>query len=517
MKKTAITAITILSGIVTLIVPILPDEFPYLYRLFIIIGLVFFYILVAVILRFTSKQRLAIIPILFILLLLFFFRGSFPIVLSSETIVPWSSTKISFQGESISPALAKRLRWLHKLTYISFENCKFENKASSSLSFPKSLKTVSIKSCDGIDDFSCLTDLENLRSLSLEDCGLSNRNFPSFLQTQLLVLSIKGNEGISDLRWLPETLMEVNISETAVADVTELAKCYSLEYIYADNTLVSDLSPIASLSTLKSISFNDCKLKEITADFMSLRLNSISVARNSLSDCSGFQSLSVLDSVNLSANLLTDVSWLGKSKLSYVDLSSNMLTDISCLNNSIDLLTNIYLSNNPLDSEDLTFLESAIGVRELGINNIHVESLDFIKRMTSLKRLEATYCGIDDISALQYLTPRIVLLSGNKIRDISALTSSDNGRYDLLDISGNPLNGEHFGGFRNQTYNKIILLDYVDWLSYTKLPFSKIYVVDCPLDQRVAVEDSNGIEKVSFITREEVNALRDEALANLFS
>ena len=73
--------------------------------------------------------------------------------------------------------------------------------------------------------------------------------------------------------------------------------------------------------------------------------------------------------------------------------------------------------------------------------------------------------------------------------------------FDFLDLSGNTLDGLNVENLSGNT----IILDYFPGFSDMEVNFSKIYIVDCPADKRVAIEDLyTGHEKeVLFITPKE--------------
>lgn len=499
LKSCIKEVITFISALTTIIIALLPNDFPYVYRVIILAVLCVAYGLEILIWKILKTHRFVLVFSLFFSLFILAITASVyhfrPIELTSELHVPRNCKEILIENEVISSNTVNNINCLQSLTSISFKNCEFEEDVVMLLNLPQSITSVSLINCNGIADFIWLSHLANLYILTIENCGLSDENFPNLHACSIHYLNMDNNMSLSELKWLPKTDLEsISFCKTSVSNLDKLAQCKSLKTICANNSFVSDLSPLANLTELRSISFNNCRIETVASTFMSLRLEQLLLSGNKITDCSGFQNFTKLVDVDLSNNLLTDVSWLVKSK---------------------STLKSVRLSWNPIDSEHLLFLLSFSKLTVLGISGIKFDSIDFIENMKELSTLDAIRCEIKDISVIGKLNIKDIRLGLNNISDISPLiTALENDKashpafhasyvpeFDFLDLSGNPIDKLNLEKLSGNT----IILSYFIGLPDIEINFSNIYIVDCPLDKRVSIEDmNNGKEKkVFFITLEE--------------
>lgn len=484
--------ISTISAFTTILIALLPNDFPYHYRVIIILALCVIFVLEILFWKVLKAHRVVIIFSVLLSIAAVLLYRFHPVALTPKLCVPKDCDEITMNGEMITTSTINSLNSLRSLRSISFENCIFEDGAILFLDLPQSVTNVSLFNCEGITDFWWLAHLKNLENLTLHNCGLTDANFPNLQTHSLHSIHVDNNKGFSELKWLPISDLEnISFCETSVSSLEKLAQYKSLKTIYGNNSLVFDLSSLVKLTELRSISFNNCSIETVTDDFMSLRLESLSVSGNKLYDCSGFQNFTQLVDVDLSYNRLTDISWLAKSK---------------------DTLESVYLSWNPLDSENLLFLSTFSHLVKLGISGIKLNSLDFIMNMKDLKTLDAVQCDINDISVMDKLQLKDIRLGLNGISDISplvALLENDKAaapafaasyvpKFNFLDLSGNIADGLNLEKLAGNT----IILSYYPGLSQIRINFSKIYVVDCPADKRVVIEDLNAGE-VFFITQKE--------------
>lgn len=408
----------------------------------------------------------------------------------------------SLYNREVTPAVMSKLGTLHNLNTLYFDSCTFVNNAAELM--PSNLRTLSVKNCVGIDNFEFLSSMSSLDSLRLESCNLSE--LPDLSLLSLTVIELPGNPLFHSLEKLPlPGLWRLDVSGSAVSDISCLSVCKELSEVSCSNTGVSDISMLADLQSLRSLDISGCKVSKVTDEFMSLRLTSLNIADNNMTDCSGFRNFTILKTVNLSGNQLQDISWLEKN--------CGTLTDLS-------------LSGNPLGSESIHFIANCPQLEALRIDDISVGSLSLCSQLTDLKTLSAVNCDISDISALSTCTNLThVYLSFNHITDISAFSSIPFDSYsaaldlaynEIRDVSslnahkigsialqGNPLSlsENSFVGMTTST----LALDYCDGLAscgLTENGVSSIYITGCPADTQVSLSNAIGY-RAKFVTLDE--------------
>ena len=165
----------------------------------------------------------------------------------------------------------------------------------------------------------------------------------------------------------------------------------------------------------------------ITRDEMA-SLTFLEVREKGISDLTGLETATNLETLWLSSNNIADISALaGLSKLTRLGLQLNSIADISALSG----LTNLTFLK--LGYNNRTLLDYSITpTRE----NSGIVDLSPLAGLTNLRVLELQYNSITDISALLGLTNlRHLLLSGNDIEDISALSGLTNLGGLYLDVN----------------------------------------------------------------------------------
>lgn len=419
------------------------------------------------------------------------------ITILDDLVVSQNTIGLRIPDEYITEDAIKQLNKLEYLTELTFERCNFEDDALSTLSLP--LEYFCMTDCTNVTSCYFLANMDNLHELKLQNCGITDDKIPLLMQGGISSICIADNVEFTNLSVLSlSNLLNLDFSGTSVYDLLPLSICENLIQINGSNTLVSDLKPLANLEKLTTMQFDHCAIQEIKDEFMSLRMRNISFECNSITDCSGFSNFTILENVNFSNNKLSEISWLEKSK---------------------ETLNIVALSNNLLEEEHISFLNECKSLQEVYLNGIQMSSLNIIKNMQKLKKIEAVHCGIKDISALEGMSElEYIHLAQNEIIDISALKEmgSQTAEFDLacnnitnisylpqesnlLVLFGNPisLNKNNFG----QMSGNIIVMDYKqDMLNYS-INFQDIYIVNCPMDKRVKLE--NALKCTHFVTQEE--------------
>lgn len=367
---------------------------------------------------------------------------------------------------------ASLISGLTNLTDLNLSETGIENLNGISV---EKLTTVDLSKNPEFTDVSSISGLTNLTSLNLSETGIENLN------------------GIS-----AENLTTIDFSNTAVSDISALSKAAKLDCVIGNNTEVSDISPLAGLTEIKKLNFNNCKISKVTDSFKSLRMQYLYFSNNNISDLTGFENFTILEDVDFSNNKITDIAWLSKSTAS---------------------LKNVNLTNNPLEKKNIEFLKNAENVAELYVDGIKLGDLEIAENMGELTRISAAGCGLTDISGLsEKYKLQYIDLSDNFVTDITPLKLSADGYLrlnladnNLTDVSGLPLVKYSLlclAGNKDLKLNNIsgqsfsyVILDYTPELLNADLSnASRIYIVNCPDDQKVKCEEKFGSYKVRFFT-----------------
>lgn len=463
----------------------------------------------------------------------------------------YNTDSFYFSYEEVSTSIIEEMT-NSSVSHIHMKDCTVEQGAIDALAeLNGQLRTLELDGCAGFNDYSAISKISSLRSLSIINASISNEEFMGikfneFSDLNTLVLTNNQNlSDISPIKPLSETLTKLNIescpisnisvledfealidleaSHCKIADISALSGKSLYRLILSDNELkdIAPLSGVTSLSvlvlsdnqidSLKPIS-NNSKLKKLNVDHNKLktldgleeilRLAVLSAVENQIETLDGLTNCTVLEKVYLCKNKLTDISILKKSSatLKVVDISDNNIQSLSALSNSFQLKY-LFFDNNTVSSID--DLAASVNLYSISGENNQIQSIDVLKNMKDLHYLFLSKNIISDMTAIKNMDQEsyILDLSNNNIKELALNSSS---YYRCLMIQNNPLNNLKdtlsVNGHR-------IVFTYIDgtYLDSIGEHFNySICVLDCPLDHQVAVENVVG-HAVSFKITDEVN------------
>ena len=288
-----------------------------------------------------------------------------------------------------------------------------------------------------IKDINCLKYLPNLKSLSLQQCELSNlevlkhSNFKTLEKLFIGMNNIQNYSFLKNLRNLntlnlfgsnlisidflkglnEESIIELNLSSNIIDDYTPLLKFIHLKILKLHNNNLHDIY------FLNSDSFSE--------------LEALDIGNNrNINDFSPLINLKNLRKICLFNCALNNIDFLIKKNfelLEYVDIgNNNKINDYYHINSLINLKC---LKINQNGINDLDWLNNCgfggiIEELNLANNNLYEASFDFFDGFKNLKKLNLSHCGLKNISFLDKENlSKIEELNiyGNSIKDLTPL------------------------------------------------------------------------------------------------
>ncbi|MGN0977738.1 MAG: leucine-rich repeat domain-containing protein [Faecousia sp.] len=223
-----------------------------------------------------------------------------------------------------------------------------------------------------------------------------------------------------------------------VADYTDLALLPNLKSLTIQNQQLTTLSPIASLGWLETLDLTGCKFpsEDLSCLASLTRLTSLTLSDCSLSTVAGLAGAQSLTHLDLSNNTVRNLDALAPmATLVELDLKHNAVTDLSSLSNLMNLET-LDVSFNALTS--LSPLSSCIKLKWLGADNNQINSLKGVENLTLLTYLSVDYNNLTDVSVLSGSTELTNLsIASNTISDITCLSGLT--KLVIFDFSGNQI------------------------------------------------------------------------------
>lgn len=293
------------------------------------------------------------------------------------------------------------------------------------LQYFKGLETLYIEGQENLD-LSQLQQLENLKTLTLKDCGISTGDLDTISQlTGLRYLNLSGNHiagvtaignmttlirlnlsdnSLSDLSGLggASALEALDISGNAVADISPLSAITGLKELYGKYLLITDLTPLSGMTGLTILELPGCDVSDLTPLSGCTALQTLSLAQNSVTDVTALGGCTALVYVDLSRNAITAIGGMAKlPALEYLDVSDNAIGALPSTMSGLSALTTVFLSGNSINS-----VSPLAGCKNLEYINIE-------------------YCPVGDISVLASLGKLdTVMAFGTNIQDRGGLENN---------------------------------------------------------------------------------------------
>ncbi len=228
----------------------------------------------------------------------------------------------------------------------------------------------------------------------------------------------KGVLTFADARFEAAIRADVSVPDTGALHAADVA---GIDVLFAQSRAITSLDGIECLKHVTVANLYDNKISDLTPLAGLTQLMSISASKNQMANASALAGLQHLTFVDLSTNQIADVSGLaGLVSLKHLDLSHNALTAIDQLK-TLSGLQELDVSSNELASIDVvSHLHALVS---LSFSSNSVSSLAAVAGLSHLTLLDASYNHVSDLSALAQLTGVTQLyLAKNSVSDVHALS-----------------------------------------------------------------------------------------------
>ena len=189
------------------------------------------------------------------------------------------------------------------------------------------------------------------------------------------------------------------------------------------NNNIEDLSPISKLDSLMEIDLSNNKISDISplGNIKTKYLYSINLSGNDIKDVSCLNNIQNSNESLLDLNISNNKNVTGYEKLKNVwnlNISDCGIKDVSNLNGLYNL-TSLMISNTP----DIKGLEQLpVELKELDINNCNIDNLEILKNNSTLYTLNVSNNKITSLKGIEYLENiELLNVSNNNIEDWSQL------------------------------------------------------------------------------------------------
>ena len=246
----------------------------------------------------------------------------------------------------------------------SLSNSQFDGKkiggeisTFSDFQYLRNLTELSLSNLSELPNLSGLSVLTNLKSLTLNNCGINSGK-------------------ISVLSSMPN-LKALDLSDNSLDDISCLSEFSKAEYISLRNNFISDITPLLAFENLIYLDLSGNPLGNITAIGLLPKLKALTLSNCKLSDISPLKSL---------------------KSLTHLDISNNGISNLEPLSDCISL-ENIIAGNNLISI--LSPLSGLCKISSLDLHGNGIRSVRPLMMLENLKTLNINQNDVGDLSALQ--------------------------------------------------------------------------------------------------------------------
>ena len=262
---------------------------------------------------------------------------------------------------------------------------------------------------DGFKDITPLRGLTGLQRLTIMDYDIGDdaANAATLaLFKSLTYLNMRGNISDSDfvqickLTNLTELwLGDLNAASNNVSDLSPIRSLTKMKTLYLGYNKITDISPLSALTSLETLDLRGNKVTDLAP---LSRLTSLRVLKFGRDNYDPAQPLDTLEPLRGLVNItelalaecdVTDISPLaGMTRLRELDLNQNRISDISALSGK-ENLWDVQLDDNLLDEKDVQILTKLPKLSYAGVGHNNIADLTMFESKTGL-RISAPSQGI---------------------------------------------------------------------------------------------------------------------------
>lgn len=237
---------------------------------------------------------------------------------------------------------------------------------------------------------------------------------------------------ITDLSALEElTLTNCRPSD---ADLTTIANLPSLQSLTLDDCGLSSIENLATAQNLTYLNINNNNIRNIAALSNMLKLQELHIKNNALSDLnalSGLNSLSILD---ISYNALSSIAPICSIKnLTWLDIGNNNIDSLGALDNLTGLT---YLAAAYNNLSDVTQIASCTALTELDISNNNITDITSLSSLTSLITFDFSNNQVTELPSFGTECPLVTIDgSNNQLSSLAPLSGMESLNKVLMDYN----------------------------------------------------------------------------------
>ncbi|HEU0033682.1 MAG TPA: hypothetical protein VFQ53_23810 [Kofleriaceae bacterium] len=216
---------------------------------------------------------------------------------------------------------------------------------------------------------------------------------------------------------LPEDnlLLWVNLSDTAVEDITALRRARYLRRLLLRGTLVEDLRPLAALTLLEDLILDDCpRLRDLRPLAKLANLRQLTFERTAVTDASIVDELPMLHWVRFAIPPPGPFGWIRGAGI--VNIVGRPVDDLGPLAEA-RRMTQLRAARSGV--RDLSPLRRLENLQMIDISHTRVRSLDPVSEIWNLRRLYIAHSDVEALGAARHGIALVDLdATGTRVDDL---------------------------------------------------------------------------------------------------
>ena len=275
---------------------------------------------------------------------------------------------------------------------------------------------------EGVATFSDVSLLPYLTSLTIQNATIDSLSHLSSLG-KLVVLDLTGSKfpvaELSTLASLP-SLSSLTLSGCGLSTIEGLSGAQALTYLDLSNNTLRNLEVLTPVTTLAELHLNHNAVTDLTALSTLPNLVKLCVNFNALTTLAPISACPKLTHLEADNNNLTSLSGMEKlPQLSHLSVDYNDLTDVALLAGNTEL-TNLSIASNNIT--DISALKTLTKLKVFDFSSNQIAALPAWPDGCGLTTIDGSYNALTDINGLknmQQLTH--VYMDYNLLTNIDAL------------------------------------------------------------------------------------------------
>lgn len=293
---------------------------------------------------------------------------------------------------------------INKLTFQGVENLWGMEHASN-------LKSFSLANNHELTNLDGLYGAANLKQVSIRDSSVTDVSFLAYLeQLEKLVIERSPVGILPDLSGLVQ-LRSMTIVDTPLSDLSPLIRSsewddpilQNLEYLHLEGRLLSDLSPLAELSRLRTLSTTNTSVSDLAPVARLVNLEQLYLEDSFVKDLTPVAQLANLETLWVEKSLVSDLSPVTQMEsLTGLWIMESLVKDLTPLGD-LKQLDQLNLSNNIV--EDISPLSAFDSIGQLVLEGNLIRDLAHVDfaNFPNVRAIWLGYNPIEDYSALEQL------------------------------------------------------------------------------------------------------------------